>query len=408
MKFKWSGRAGGALVSGVIEAPDEIGAKYKLQRSGIEVISVKPLKARRTATKKKGANISLSFRKRLSDKELAAFSEQLSALLEAGVGITESLESLEEEYKNTRIFVALRKIYVGITQDGLSFAEAVERTGMFPSLYVSLVKTAEQSGTLDQTLQQLADMHAQRANIKSKVKKAMIYPSFVILMSIGALAVFLAFVMPKIKSLYGKFNQDLPAITKAVLAMSDAVVHHWFAILIAIVALFIVFKILLMIKPVRRAWDSFKLRVPLLGRVVLLSDTINAFNALSVLLNNGVGIIQSLELSIPIVNNVVIKEELQKAKQMIETEGVPFHEAVRNTKLPKKLATMISVGERTGQLSEMINKYLVMAEKDLNTVIDTLIATIEPLSTIIVGAIVLILLLAMYLPIFGMSNIVKQ
>ena len=235
----------------------------------------------------------------------------------------------------------------------------------------------------------------------------MIYPVMVAFMSVVAVLVFLLVVVPKLKVVYVGFGKELPGITQAVINISDFVSRNWLFLILAFITLYLFAKVLLnKLYVLRYWWHSTLLKIPLIGSVLLLGEVVQVFRAFYTLFSGGVPIVQAMELSTEVITNEKIRKIFIEAQEQLE-RGISLSKAMESADLPGILKVMIKVGEEAGNLDTMIKTYIDMAEKELNIKIDRMIAAIEPLSTIVVGTIVLVILLAMYLPIFSMTSIVR-
>ncbi|UZN23055.1 hypothetical protein GM182_03935 [bacterium 3DAC] len=393
-------------VSGEIEASNKAQAVNMLKTRGLVVVKIH-LKKEESLRSSIMSKLFAPRRIKLKDREIAVLSRQLGSLLLAGISLVDAISTLADEYKSSRIGHVLQEVYDYIVNMNMRFASALKKTNSFPIIYINLVRVAEETGTLDSTLIVLATFYERRAAIKEKLKSAMIYPIMVGIMSIAAILVFMLIVVPKLKTVYSGFGKSLPSITQFVINISDFIYHNWLWLVLGVIAIYLLFRFVIKtFYKARLFWHRFLLRIPLVGNVLMLGEIVQAFRAFYTLFSNGVPIVQSLELSTEVITNEYIKQFFIEAKEQLE-KGVSFSKALEKSDLPGVLKVMIRVGEQSGNLDTMIKTYLDMAEEELNIKIDRMVAAIEPLSTIIVGSIVLVILLAMYLPIFSMTSIVK-
>jgi type IV pilus assembly protein PilC len=404
--FYYEAFDGNKKITGEVEATNKAQAVNMLKTKGLVVVKIH-LKKEKSLRSSLWSQLLQPRRIKLKDREIAVLSRQLGSLLLAGISLVDAISTLADEYKSSRIGQVLAKVYDYIVNMNMRFASALKKTESFPVIYTNLVRVAEETGTLDSTLLVLATFYERRAAIREKLKSAMIYPIMVGVMSIAAILVFMLIVVPKLKTVYSGFGKALPSITQFVINASDFIYHYWLWLGLGVVALYLLFKFIIKTSyKARFMWHKFLLRIPLVGSVLMLGEIVQAFRAFYTLFSNGVPIVQSLELSTEVIVNEYIKQFFIDAKGQLE-KGVSLSKALEKSDLPGVLKVMIRVGEQSGSLDTMIKTYLDMAEEELNIKIDRMIAAIEPLSTIIVGTIVLVILLAMYLPIFSMTSIVK-
>jgi len=402
--FKYEALDGKKRIRGEIDAPNKGAAINILKTRGLIVI--------RIYSPKSQSKISLSSligrsRIKLGDREIAVLSRQLGSLLLAGITLVDALATLAEEYKGSKLGRVLSDLYTYIVDMNMRFSAALRKTGSFPVIFINLARVAEETGTLDNTLVTLATFYERRADIKEKIKSAMIYPVMVAFMSVVAILVFLLIVVPKLKAVYVGFGKELPGITQAVINVSDFISRNWLLLILIFLSLSLFLRILLKQSyKLRYWWHSTLLKIPLIGSVLLLGEVVQVFRAFYTLFSGGVPIVQAMELSTEVITNEKIRKIFIEAQQQLE-RGISLSKALESSDLPGILKVMIKVGEEAGNLDNMIKTYIDMAEKELNIKTDRMIAAIEPLSTIIVGTIVLVILLAMYLPIFSMTSIVR-
>ncbi len=407
--FKYEAFDGTKKITGEIEASTKSAAINILKGKGLIVVKINE-----AGLTTKRAILNISFSKlfsprhiKLKDREVAILSRQLGSLLLAGISLVDALSTLAEEYRKSRLGTVLQKLYLYIVEENMRFTSALKKSGSFPIIFVNLIRVAEETGTLDNTLLVLATFYERRAAIREKLKSAMIYPIMVALMSIAAILVFMLIVVPKLKNVYSGFGKSLPAITQMVINTSDFISTYWFLILLTVIVVWMVFRFSIKrFYRLRYIWHRFLLKIPLVGSVLMLGEVVQVFRAFYTLFAGGVPIVQALELSTEVLTNEYIKKYFINAKAQLE-KGISLSRALEKSDLPGVLKVMIRVGEQSGNLDTMLKTYLEMAEEELNIKIDRMIAAIEPLSTIIVGTIVLVILLAMYLPIFSMTSIVK-
>jgi len=408
--FRYEAVKNGEKITGEIEADTKVQAISILKARGLIVLNVKEARGGGNKSPQKWLSLSLSFSKgkvKLKDRDIAIMSRQLGSLLLAGISLVDALNTLAGEYKGSKLGKVFSDIYNYIVNMNMRFGAALQRTGSFPVIYINLIRVAEETGTLDSTLLVLATFYERRAAIREKLKSAMIYPIMVVIMSIAAILVFMLVVVPKLKKVYTGFGKALPSITQMVINASDFISVHWWQLLVLSVTLYYAFVFIIRkFYKARLVWHKFLLKIPLIGPVLMLGELVQAFRAFQTLFSNGVPIVSALELSTEVVTNEYIKLFFIDAKESLERGGT-LSQAFAESDFPGVLKVMIKVGEESGSLDTMIETYLSMAEEELNIKIDRMVAAIEPMSTIIVGTIVLVILLAMYLPIFSMTSIVK-
>jgi len=398
VKYKWVGKRGDMHYAGVVEAASLAEARAKIIVNVDEIVSIEAIDTVQQTNK--------PHLKKIKDRQLSEMWQQLAILLRSGVPLLDAIEITADEFGKTRIGKILNYLSTRL-REGERLGAAMKESGIFPYIDVTLIQLAEASGNLDQIMQHLADLHKRRANIRGQIIRAMIYPIFVLFLALAALGVFLGFVIPRISMLYSKFHKELPSLTKAILAMSRWLVQYWWLLAIIILGVWLVWMILLKIPSIRYWWDKTKLR-GFIGKIILTGESINIWNAFLILVRNGIGIIEALDITEQMTQNTYLRKEIRRIKTLITDQGLQLHEALRASNVfPKKLSIMVSIGETAGSLDTGLSNYIEAAQVELDNKINTLVSLIEPMAIVIVGGIVLILMLAMYLPIFSLSNITK-
>lgn len=404
--------AKGARVEGVIKADTLDIAVEKLAKEGSTIISVKA--AAEGAFKGK---LSLfdklmltlyKWRTGVSLRTLVFFTRQLSTMFSAGLTIEKAITDLEKEEKNKRFSRVLRKLSDDIRK-GFSLSEAMEQhPGVFNPLYVALVKAGEVSGTLHTVLDELSDYLEKIEDTRRKVMSSMAYPIFILVFLAGVTWALFYYIIPMFAGVYGDFGADLPAPTLAAIAMSDFIVNNVFGTILIVIAAVIGLFLVYLTDRGRYAMDAFKLKIPVIGRVLSNSIMSKFARTFSILMAAGVPIMDTMELTENVVQNAVVEGGVRKARVMVK-EGYGVANAFRRTGLfPPTLLQMIATGEETGDMDKLLSKAAQFYEKLVDSVIDRLTSLIEPLLIVIMAAIVGSIIVVIYLPIFDLGDAISQ
>ncbi len=384
----------GKEFKGEIEASNETEARVKLRAQRMMPLKVVP--AAKAPKKKSAAGISA--------KELQIFTRQLATLLSSGVPILQSMETLSNGSKSPGLKTALTQISEDVSQ-GKRFGDAV---GMHPKVfdrfYVNMVLAGEESGNLDQILNRLALYIEKSVKIQGKVKGALAYPIGILSVAMLVVAGLLVFVIPKFKTMFEGSGQELPGLTKIVVAMSEAFISYWYVIIGGIVAL--VYGMIAYYKSPRgrEVMDAIFIELPLTGDLMVKSGVARFTRTLSTLLSSGVGIIEALEISSRTVGNHVLERAIMRAKDAI-SEGKSLTVPLAKEKhIPHMVTQMIGVGEQTGALDTMLGKVADFYEDEVDVAVGALTSMMEPIMMVILGGIVGFFVIAMYLPIFSMAS----
>ena len=397
----------GAKLEGMIKASNLDEAIEKLSKEGGTIISVK--------SASEGAfsgNLTLfdklmltfyKWRTGVGLKTLVFFTRQMSTMFSAGLTIEKSLQDLEKEEKNKKFRRVLRKLSDDIKK-GFSLSEAMEQhPGVFNALYVSLVKAGEVSGTLHTVLDELSDYLEKIEDTRRKVSSAMAYPVFILCFLALVVWGLFYYIIPMFSDVYARFNADLPAPTLVAISISDFIRNNiilTFALIFAAVSLF--FLIYLTDRG-RYIMDTFLIKMPVLGNLMLNSIMSKFARTFSILMGAGVPIMETMELVENVVQNAVVESAVRRSRVMVK-EGYSVAGAFRRTKVfPPTLLQLMATGEETGDMDRLLAKAAQFYEKLVDAVIDRLTSLIEPLLIIIMASVVGSVIVVVYLPIFNLG-----
>ena len=404
--------AKGARVEGILKADTLDMAVDKLAKEGSTIISVKA--AAEGAFKGKLSlfdKIMLTIykiRTGVSLKTLVFFTRQLSTMFSAGLTIEKAITDLEKEEKNKRFAKVLRRISDDIRK-GYSLSESMEQhPGVFNPLYVALVKAGEVSGTLHTVLDELSDYLEKIEDTRRKVVSAMAYPVFIMVFLVFVIWVMFYYIVPMFAGVYADFNAELPAPTRAAIAISNFIVNNVFLTILIVIGIVIAFFLVNLTDRGRYIMDSIKLKIPVIGKVLSNSIMSKFSRTFSILMAAGVPIMDTMELTENVVQNAVVEGGVRRARVMVK-EGYGVANAFRKTGLfPPTLLQMIATGEETGDMDKLLGKAAQFYEKLVDSVIDRLTSLIEPLLIVIMAALVGSIIVVIYLPIFDLGEAISQ
>ncbi len=395
--FEWTAKdASGRLRSGKIKAKDLTDASKKVQARGLTDVSV------REASSKKGGLF-----KRVSTRDLAIFSRQFAVMIEAGIPIVQALEILAEQTQNGYFSSVISEVRE-MVETGKTLAESMEKyPKAFPTLLTQMVAVGETGGALAETLKEVASYYEKMDSLKRKIKSAMMYPMIVLVITVLIVGGLLIFVVPQFASIYADMGAELPGPTLIVIKLSNMLIHNIIWVILGTIIFIVLFRRFLSSKKGRAIWDSFILRVIIFGPLVQKSSIARFARTLSILLTSGVPILQSLEITAKASGNYVISEAVMKARERIG-EGKTIGGPLRETGIfPPLVVHLVTVGEQTGRLSEMLDRIATFYEEEVDAAVEGLSSIIEPLMLVFIGAIVGGILIALYLPIFKLGATIK-
>ena len=338
--------------------------------------------------------------KKLSLSEKIDFISTLQILLQSGIPAVESLMFMEQEAAKKKIRDLSKMIKTQIMA-GSTLADTLGRyPNVFGYIFIGLVKAGEEAGELEKTLGRIKDLLTKQENIKSKVIGTLMYPAFVICLAFVIILVMLLFVFPAFKDMFEQQDKALPWITQTLINAGDYLKEYWFTIPLFILAFVGFVMMCANWKPAREICDKIILKVPLINNLILYSNYSNFLSVMSVSYDAGIPIVDCLHLSIVTLTNSVLKSKMSGAVIKVQ-QGLQVSQAFKSTKMvPKMLLFMISTGEQSGRLGEMLEKGVNFLDKTLDGIIDTMTKMIEPIMLIVIGSIVLVMALALYMPLF--------
>jgi type IV pilus assembly protein PilC len=393
--------AQGLELSGEIHAPDLAAAREQLQARGLLPQSL----TERSASGERGARSAF---KKVKPKALQVFSRQFATMIEAGVSVVAALVTLEEQTEDKYLREVIAEIRADV-EGGMVLSKAFARhPKVFNRLYVSMLEAGESSGTLDKVLDRAATQIEKENKLKRRVKGAMVYPSVVIAFATLVLIFMLMFIVPIFAQIFDDLGGELPKPTQLVMGASSMLRNYWFIIFPVAIAAGFGLRRYKQTERGRQLWDRFKLRIPMkIGAVVHKVALARVTRTLATLIAAGVDIIRALEITGATSGNWVIEQSLVNVKERVH-EGAPISQPLsEDSAFPPMVGHMVSVGEETGELDKMLGKIADFYEDEVDTAIQALTSIIEPILMIGVGAMVGIIVISMYLPMFKMLELIK-
>ncbi len=396
--FVWEGKdKRGNRAKGEMRSNSQVLVKAELRRQGI-----KPLKV-----KKKPKPLFGSGHKKITPKDIAIFSRQMATMMSSGVPLVQAFDIVGRGHENP----AMQELLMTIKNDiegGNSFAEALSKHPLyFDGLYCNLVNAGEQAGILETLLHKVALYKEKIEAIKGKIKKALFYPAAVIVAAFVVTAILLYFVVPQFSTMFRSFGADLPAMTLMVVAMSDFMITYWWVIFIAI---FILFSAFVQAKRRSKAFNDFLdrsiLKAPIFGAIIRKATIARYARTLSTMFAAGVPLVEAMTTVAGASGNVVYANGILRMRDEIST-GMSLQMSMRQSGLfPNMVVQLVAIGEEAGSLDAMLAKVADFYEEEVDNAVDGLSSLMEPLIMAFLGVVIGGLVVAMYLPIFKMGQVV--
>ena len=386
-------KQGKEIVKGEVNALNLKDARDIVRKMGL--VPTKITEFSEAAKKGKGAKIPS-----LSLSEKIDFISTLQILLQSGIPAVESLMFMEQEAAKVKIREVCKELKIQIMA-GSTFADTLARyPQVFGYIFIGLIKAGEEAGELEKTLGRIKDLLSKQAAIKAKVIGTLMYPMFVIVLAFLIILVMLIFVFPAFKDMFAQQEKALPFITKMMIDAGDYLKEFWYTIPLFIAAFVVFIIVLVKWEPAKNLMDKLVLKIPLIDNLILFSNYSNFLSVISVSYDAGIPIVDCLHLGVITLTNSVMKSKMSGAIVKVQ-QGMQVSQAFKSTKMmPKMLLFMVSTGEQSGRLGDMLEKAVNYLDKTLDAVIDTMTKMIEPIMLIVIGSIVLVMALALYLPLF--------
>jgi type IV pilus assembly protein PilC len=346
--------------------------------------------------------------KKVKAKSLQVFSRQFATMINAGLNVVTSLHILEQQTDDKYLAVVISEVRADVEGGSLLSQALARHPKVFSRLYVAMVEAGEAAGILDEVLDRLAVQIEKEANIKRRVKGAMIYPTVVVCFALLILTAMLLFIIPIFEKLYKQLGGQLPMLTQVMIDASVLLRTRWYVIFPAIALSVFSFFRWKRSDHGRRNWDRFKLKIPMkIGDVVLKVTMARFARTLSTLVAAGVDIIKALEITGTTAGNWVVENALVGVREKVHA-GVPIAQPlIEHPVFPPMVGQMVKIGEETGELDAMLGKIADFYEEEVDASIAALTSIIEPIMIIVVGAMVGTIILSMYLPMFKLVTLVK-
>jgi general secretion pathway protein F len=402
----------GKNVGGVRDAESPKALRQLLRKDGIIVTSYQLSKGGKAAKEQNAKKGGLSRDVDLGGliggvkkSEVATFTRQLSTLLRSGIPLAEALGALVEQIPNIRFKTPVAEVRSAVNE-GSSLADSLAKhPKLFDDLYVSMVRAGEVAGNLDEVLTRLADFLEASGKLKSKVQSAMIYP--LVMMVVGAviMGVLMVKVIPEITTMFTQQGKTLPWNTRLLIWSSDFIGKNFLWILIGIAVAIVLFTKWSTSKEGRPVWHRFVLKLPVLGELVRTINVGRFARTLGTMLQSGVPMLRSLDTAKQIMGNVILQQAIEDAKKAV-TEGESLAQTLKKSgQFPATMIHMVAVGEKAGQLEQMLERVATTFETEVDTKLGRFTALLEPLMLVIMGGGVAFIVFSILQPIMDLGNL---
>jgi general secretion pathway protein F len=384
---------------GVLEGDSARQIRQQLRDKDWMPVSVEPIE-------EKSINTSSGFwQKGINAYDLALMTRQLAVLIAAGIPLEETIRAVARQSEKRHVQSLLLSVR-GKVLEGHSLAQALKQSGKFPALYIATIAAGEKSGHLDLILNQLADYTENRFAMQKKVQGALIYPILLLIMSFVIVMGLMTYVVPDIVKVFVNSKQALPLLTRILMSLSDFIRAAWPFLLIGTIVSVVLLVRFIRTETGRYAMDRLTLRLPLFGKLSRGINSARFASTLSILTQSGVPLVEALHIGAAVSSNWLIRDAIEHAAAKVTEGGNLATQLERSGYFPAMMVQMIRSGEASGELDDMLARASVMQDREVTTLIGTLLALLEPLMLIVMAAIVLTIVMAVMLPIVNMNNLV--
>lgn len=401
--------AKGKKVKGVIEGDTERHVRGLLRNKQLKPLEVKTTHKRQQVKKGSsggGSTFSGFGGPRLKTRDLSLLTRQLASLVQSGLPLDEVLQATAKQTKKPQAKTILLQVRSRVLE-GLGLAQSMaELPKVFDHLYRAMIKAGESSGYLGPVLEQLAEYTERSQETTQKLKNAMIYPIVMLTVSIIVVSLLMVKVVPKLMGLFENSKQELPAVTKVLIGMSDFLVNYGVLLLFAMVGVGFVVVWLLKSEAREKKWHAIQLKLPVFGELILQAQCARYSNTLGLLTNSGVPLLDSLKIAAEVLTNKKLKSASAEVALSVQ-EGMSLSKALNQVDVfPPLLVQMVASGEANGELAAQLNHVARNQERDLAFTVDSAMGLLEPFMVLFMGGMVIFIVMAILLPIFQINQMV--
>lgn len=345
---------------------------------------------------------------KISNKRLLTFMHQMALMIRSGISLSVAMAVMCDTEKDKNMLRILQEITANL-YNGITLSQSLSSFKTFPTVYVNIIQTGEANGRLDEAFDKCVSLLKKEITLKNKIKGAMIYPIFLLILTIGLIIVMSVVVLPSFKGLFESFDSELPIMTQITMGISDVLIHYGWLIILIIVAIVVTIRILYKKNySFCMWWSTFQLKIPIIGEVLRLNQLTRFANMMATLTSSGVNILYALELSRDVVGNKFMSDCLNQVIEDVRI-GTPIN--ISLSRYPKAFdplfVSMIRVGEESGMLSDSLNKMADMYEEQATDATQRMTDAMTPAMTIIIAGIVGFVVISIVQAMFGMYSVIN-
>lgn len=391
----------GRILEGIYEAPDRASVIEMIRQKNYYYLEIKELVERKDMKE-------IDLLSRIKARDLSIYCRQFASILRAGMPLIKCLSMLAEQTEKKSLKVITKSVREEV-QKGSSLSQAMSLHGKkLPSILINMVAAGEASGSLDRSLEIMAEHFEKEHKTQQKVKSALRYPIIVLIVAVIVVVVMLAFVVPTFIGMFESAGARIPLLTRILIAMSNYVKKNGLLLLGVIISIILLFRLFLMQESGRMAFDRFKFKIPVLGKFLRKTIAVRFARTMSTLLSTGVSITEALEITGRIIGNAFARKGVDEVIEQVK-EGKGLYLPMKSLMLfPPMLENMIMMGEETGTLDQMLHNSAEFYEEEVDRATQNLTSMIEPMIIVLMGGLVAFIVFAIALPMFDMSSLATR
>ncbi|MFW0838079.1 MAG: type II secretion system F family protein [Candidatus Komeilibacteria bacterium] len=397
--FKYRAHRGQDITTGMVEAPNLEAASEILGDRGLNIINISEAEEG-----KKGLSLNIAILQRVKPKDLVIFSRQLSVMISATLPIVQALRILVKQTTNP-FFKGIISELADEVEGGQKFSVALgKHRNIFSNFYVSMVKSGETSGKLDDVLEYLADQLEKDYDLRSKIKGAMIYPAFIISGLVVVGIVMMIFVIPKLTEMLTASGQELPIATRMLIATSTFMRDYWWLLIVLVLGIVFGLRYVIKTKKGKKAFDLLLIKLPVFGKLFQRIYLVRLTRSLSTLIVGGVPLTAGLKIVNEVVGNTAYQEIIEETIKVVEDGDSVASIMLNSNIIPSLVSQMMSVGEKTGRLDEVLRRVSDFYSREIENIVSNLTSLIEPFIMVVIGVAVGGMVAAIILPMYNLAN----
>jgi type IV pilus assembly protein PilC len=409
MKYRYVAMdTNGKKEKGIIDAENETAVIYHLRNQDLSPISVSPYKEKAEHFWEVEIMEPDVHKLKMKKKDLMQFADKMSIMLRAGVTLSMAMDVIVNSEKNRRY----KKIYRAILTDlygGASLADSMRTFKAFPEVFVNMIASGEKTGKLDWSFAKISEVYSKQMTLSSKISGAFSYPGFLFGLMIVLFVIMTTVVLPKFSNMYDTFGAELPGITLFVMGISDFLLKYGLYLLAGVLLIALIIYLLLRFNPEFAKWTAMlTLRLPVFGRLALVSNTCNFSQISAALLMSGVEVVEAVRIAASVVKNSFLRGSISSSLESV-AQGSKLHTAFNKLHIFEPLfISMIQIGEEASMLPDTFQKMADLYEAESNDATQKMTAVLEPIMTMSIGLVIALLVISIILPMFDMYSVVLQ